>query len=137
MLLHILISFLCVVSASISAITVGFYALSNTCVACPLGTYAISQYGGGVSLALACQVNTHLGLSNIAHMRVLTPPYFSNLFCNSRLVPMAPLPLLRGPHPSSSVSTMCHRPSFLRCLSSPALTFPTISLRWCWCFQSQ
>ena len=38
---------------------VGFFVSNNTCLPCPLGTYAASQNGGGVSMALACQVDDY------------------------------------------------------------------------------
>ena len=91
--------FNCVVciKSCISTSTVGFYASNNTCVACPLGTYAASQNGGGVSLVLACQVNKERVTVMVKFMHSdLYVIWFSNfiIYCvKFRLVQLVHTPL--------------------------------------------
>ena len=61
-------------------------------MACPLGTFAASQSGGGVSLALACQVNKERGIVMTKFIHIgLYVPWFSNVIIhwfNFRIVPL-------------------------------------------------
>ena len=70
---------------------------ATTCVDCPLGTYAASQYSGGVSMALACQVNKKRVTVMVKFMHNdLNVIWFSNFiiyWVDFRLVPLVHTPL--------------------------------------------